>query len=81
MFKRLIAIELITITAALLSQSHGIYKQYGDVTGPDEIITENGHIWGYDTLPEIGSRVKVLFDDMGTPDDVTDDTIVLVTEI
>ncbi len=39
------------------------------------IITDDGHIWGYDTdLPD-GTRVQVCFDKQGTKD-ITDDTIV-----
>ena len=43
-----------------------------------EVITEDGNLWGYDggTSDYDNEPVNVLFDDMGTPDNIYDDEIV-----
>lgn len=44
-----------------------------------EIITEDGNIWDYETDGfENEQLVSVIFDDMGTPDNIYDDEIVML---
>ena len=81
MFKKMITVEIITIVCALFAHSHGIYSQTGFIPAPEKIITENGHIWEQENIPAAGCFVKVIFDDMGTTDDVTDDVICEISRI
>lgn len=60
---------------------HTKYTQYGRYYTDDTLITNDGNEWGYNT-DEVSNisvydnmPVWVAFDDNGTPDDVTDDTI------
>lgn len=60
---------------------HTRYTQYGRYYTDGTLITDDGNEWGYNT-DEVSNisvydnmPVWVAFDDNGTPDDVTDDTI------
>ena len=48
--------------------------EYGTYHDDGTVITDDGHIWGYDADFEDGTRVRVYFDDCKT-DDITDDVI------
>lgn len=76
----------ILLASALLSgcsapQEHHYYAASGYYYTDGTIITDDGNIWGFqtDTITENETRVKVVFDNNGTPEIITDDIIRNVT--
>lgn len=57
---------------------HTMYIVSGHYYACGEVITEDGNVWGYvsGTSDYDNKPVNVLFDDMGTPDNIYDDEIV-----
>lgn len=59
------------------TSEHTMYIVTGHYYASGEVITEDGNIWGYtDGAIDNNQPVNVLFDDMGTPDNIYDDEIV-----
>ena len=82
--KKIIIIAL--LASALLSgcadpDEHRYYAASGYYYTDGTIITDDGNIWGFqtDTIVENEARVKVVFDDNGTQEIITDDIIRNVT--
>lgn len=61
---------------------HTMYIMAGHYYACGEVITEDGNVWGYTqhfisgVTSHNNQPVNVLFDDMGTPDNIYDDEIV-----
>ena len=74
------------LASALLSgcaapQEHHYYAASGYYYTDGTIITDDGNIWGFqtDAIEQDEARVKVVFDDNGTQEIITDDIIRNVT--
>lgn len=80
--KKLILIALIALSLAGCATSKAestMYTAAGWYYTCGEVITEDGNIWGYDADGfENEQTVSVVFNDMGTPDYIYDDEIVML---
>lgn len=75
--KKLILIALIALSLTGCAAQSTVYTASGWYYTCGEIITEDGNIWGYDADGfENKQVVLVVFDDMGTPDNIYDDEII-----
>ena len=79
--KKLLIVLLATLCltgCAKAEANSSVYLVPGHCYAPDEIITEDGNIWGYshNICADEPVPVYVIFDDASTPDYIYDDQIV-----
>ena len=79
MITALLASALLSGCAA--TEEHHYYAASGYYYTDGTIITDDGNIWDFqtDAITENETRVKVVFDNNGTPKIITDDIIRNVT--
>lgn len=77
--KKLILIALIALSLTGCTTQPTVYTAAGWYYTCGEIITEDGNIWDYNADGfENEQPVSVIFDNMGTPDYIYDDEIVML---
>ncbi len=72
-------LSLILILSGMLHKPQ-IYNANGIIINQNQIMTDDGNIWNYDTEYKANTLVTVKFTDMGT-DEIFDDIIVEVKDI
>lgn len=77
--KKVFIIIATLVTLSSCAPLNNTYTMSGHVADSDLIVTEDGNAWGVTTDIAVGSSVVVTFDDNGTPDNVFDDIVTLVT--
>ena len=79
--KRLTILILTLLFLCGCTSSTSFRKAEGKYYTRGEIITDDGHVWSFDSKEAAydGQDVTVIFNDNGTPWNVTDDEIFAIT--
>ena len=71
----ILAVALIMLGCTVPEAESTMYVVDGYYYAVGEVVTNDGNIWGYSQDNMNDSPVHVVFDNMGTPDNIYDDEI------